>query len=72
MAYFTIQATGRTEFLDGLKIGDKLKTGNGMQRVPTTPGVLPEVVNTSRSLLGQNKFQCSEVGVTAWFAWFDS
>ena len=47
-----IQATGTVDFEDGLWIGKHLKARNGLQRVPTIPGVQPGVVPTPGFLQG--------------------
>ena len=61
-----IQATRTFELMDGLWIENQLKARNSLQWVCTIPGVLTEVVCTSKLLQGQTEFCCAEVGVTAW------
>ena len=55
MAGAVIQAAGRTEFEDGLWIGDPLRAQNGLNGGRTIPRVQPKPLCTFRS------FQSAEV-----------
>ena len=57
-----IQATGRTEFEDGPRIGNQPEAGNGLQRVHTIPEINATIVpglGWSRFLQRQTKGQNS-------------
>ena len=58
MAGSVIQATGRTDFEDGLWIGNQSEVGNSLQRVRTIPeNILFSEAGWTRFLRGQTKVQ---------------
>ena len=67
MSGSVIQAIGRVEFEEGLLIVNQLKAQNDLQRVCTTPKILPRAVYKPRFVQGQTEFQSAVVRVAAWF-----